>query len=505
MILLSSNLFALEGMKVLKVSSTGQTIILDRGHLEGIKQGQRGRLLYQSGLDDPKLTLVANAEVIKVSDKYSFWFLSKIDNSQLVSEGQKLLFAKLEDVMSGRKTKLRKKRVFLPKNKSVVQYLKDEEVGIPDELIYKGHDYIEGDTMVTTNIAQDEHLEVRSFEDWKVQYGLTYVDDYMQEIENKYVSGEDSNNVDINNIKQQHDKSVFQSVVNGTVKKINDLEFGLNGLYRDQKRDPDLRIITDRVQVENFYEKDHRERREAKRIEPYAEEKLKRQGERWSADLDSAELRRFFVNSGIAKEKERQRLALETKQGHELLLRIASSLINHTTVDDINHQGTGYSVGFGYEFHLSRTTLTLDRFSVELGFERAIRYFDMGGINGRFYEGSFFAGLNFYLFNKPYNLNMYLWYLGFGIRRGDSSAQSSDLSKEYSYQFISVPTLQAGLKYRFYAGDERDNTLRIGLGYNLLVSYETLRYSVNETIADSISGLFTVNDMRLFAGLSIYF
>ena len=37
------------------------------------------------------------------------------------------------------------------------------------------------------------------------------------------------------------------------------------------------------------------------------------------------------------------------------------------------------------------------------------------------------------------------------------------------------------------------------------ISSEILRYSVNETVVDDIDGLFTANDIRAFAGLSIYF
>ena len=92
-------LWAMDSMRVLRISTSGNTIILNRGHLEGIKHGDKGRLVHQEGLDKPKLSYVAEAEAIKVYDKYSFWILSNIDNGQLVVEGQKLLFARIEDVM----------------------------------------------------------------------------------------------------------------------------------------------------------------------------------------------------------------------------------------------------------------------------------------------------------------------------------------------------------------------------------------------------------------------
>ena len=92
-----------------------------------------------------------------------------------------------------------------------------------------------------------------------------------------------------------------------------------------------------------------------------------------------------------------------------------------------------------------------------------------------------------------------------GLRRGNATAQSSSNTVDYTYQFTSTPSFQAGLKYRFFAGDERDDAIRIGLGYNFLITSEILRYSVNETIVDDIDGLFSANDVRIFAGLSVYF
>ncbi|MBT6326060.1 MAG: hypothetical protein HOJ35_08820, partial [Bdellovibrionales bacterium] len=68
--------FAFEKIKVLEVSSTGNSIILDRGEIEGTKVGDIARLIIQSGTNNrPNLENLSYAEAVKVNSNYSFWKL----------------------------------------------------------------------------------------------------------------------------------------------------------------------------------------------------------------------------------------------------------------------------------------------------------------------------------------------------------------------------------------------------------------------------------------------
>ena len=279
----------------------------------------------------------------------------------------------------------------------------------------------------------------------------------------------------------------------------------LQCLYKEQEKDAELREITRKVQIENVFEKKQRERREERFIGPYAIEKIRRNGQRWSADLNDEELRRFFIQSGIEKERRRQEFSLDRNAGHEILLRATTELGNKTAVEDNNNQNTGYSLLIGYEFHLSRSHPDITQWTVEFNAERALRYYDIGGINGRFEEGSFFGAINYYLFNQPNMIRKYLIYGGIGLRRGNAKVTSPSLSKDYAFSFFSIPTIQAGTKYRFSAGDERQDGLDIGVGANFLIQSELTRYSSTSEVTDDIKALFLTVNLRLSFGLSIYF
>jgi hypothetical protein len=196
---------------------------------------------------------------------------------------------------------------------------------------------------------------------------------------------------------------------------------------------------------------------------------------------------------------------LDRRAGNEILMRFISGVNTHTTLLDDNNQGVGYGLALGFEYHLSRTSQALKRFTLELGAEFSLSYYDIGGLNGKFEGGNFFGAVNYYIFNRPDQIRRYLWYAGIGFRRGNDTVSSPFLTKNYKYQLFSLPVMQAGFKYRFQAGDEREDGIDIGLGVNFLVQSELLRYSVLNEVEDDIDGLFTVNNIRAIGGLSIYF
>ena len=70
---------------------------------------------------------------------------------------------------------------------------------------------------------------------------------------------------------------------------------------------------------------------------------------------------------------------------------------------------------------------------------------------------------------------------------------------------FSIPTVQGGVKYRFSAGDEREDGFDVGVGANFLVQSEISRYSSTSEVEDDISSLFITTNLRLSFGISIYF
>ena len=87
---------------------------------------------------------------------------------------------------------------------------------------------------------------------------------------------------------------------------------------------------------------------------------------------------------------------------------------------------------------------------------------------------------------------------------GSAEFSSNRLSKGYDYQILAA-TGQLGLKYRWRAGDEFDEYIKIGIGFNFLLSYELIKLSTEDNLQDNINGSFKVNDVKFSVGATLLF
>ncbi|MGB0452825.1 MAG: hypothetical protein ACPGJV_03850 [Bacteriovoracaceae bacterium] len=501
------NLSALElwGAKVLNISESGKTMKVAVGHLDGVRPGTYAKVFRQTGTkNNPKLHLVGTAEVVQSRPRSSFWYFERMDHAALIEEGNSIKIATLKRSLKGRTLKVSSRKVILPEGKSVKRYILDEDQGMPSELVFKSKDYSEDKGVIRTSIDRNEHMIARNFEVWQRKQGIEYIDEYLNDV-NLKKSTDQANPIDVADIERRENKKIFNSTIDGVQDKMNKLEFGVTGLYKEQEKDEQISQVTKKVQLENVYEKKIRERREARHVGPYALERIRRRGDRWSSDMNDEELRRFFVQSGIEKERRRQELALDRRAGNEILLRMTTALVANTAVDDSNNQGMDYALSLGYEYHLSRTSFDIKKWTIELQAEIGLRYYDIGGLNGKFNERSFLGVLNYYFYNRPDQVRKYLIYAGLGLRRGEATMSNPNLTRDYNYQLVTLPTTQIGLKYRFQAGDEREDGMDVGMGANILIQNEVSRYNATDEIEDDIESLVISNNFRMSFGLSLYF
>jgi hypothetical protein len=499
--------FAIGTAKVLEISSTGMSVILDRGSFEGIKLGMRGRLLRPVGdMDRPKFKYLATAEVIKVHSNYSYWYLREINKAEFLDKGQRVVFVTMDEALSGRRdAKYKKRRVILRKGETPLKFIEENENGVPTELIKKDGKYEKNNQELTeTDPTLDEERIITEFETWAESKNLDYVDEYMQEVATNRETdiSEDRN---LNDYRKKDGDKLFKSVVDGSVDKFNDYKYSLDTFYREQKKDKDYREIREGVTDQTVYAKYQKQKEERKWVSPQALAKIKRDGKLWSSDMNDDQLRRFFISSGIRRENERQRLALSEYNSNEVTLYYSTALREHYTTNDDNFQGSNYSLGVGYEFHLRRTDPEWDKHTLDLFLIRTIAFYDIGGDkNGRFTEGIVKFGYNYYFINNPATIYRWMFYGGVGLLRGNALMQGIGLVKDYNYSVIGFP-MHLGFKYRFKSGDELDQISGIGWGVNFKFSYEWLKLNNVDLIEDDINGSVSIIDLRFTAGLSAYF
>lgn len=500
----------LEGIEVLEVSRSGRTVILNRGHHEGLKQGMRARLLLKTGTDhNPHLRTVGYGEVVRTSSSDSYWYLIDVELAEAIRRGQKLVYILEERSLEGlAQWSTRQRKVILSEGKTHLDRLDERLHGMPkhlravDQGDYYSHQIDHGD-----RAHPDYDVTTENFDYWVQQKGLRFIKDYMQELEVLHLNRpEEVSNLD-DHLKDQ-ERQIFESYVQAVVKTVNSSEQGLSGLYERDMMAQVQEQVRSQVLVDNQYNDILRRRRETIEIRPEALDRVDRDGPLWSAGMSDRALRDFMVESGIAQEERRQRLQLDQVQGHEFILRYSSSLNSFASSEDPNFQGVGYSLAILYEYQLARMSQALRSMTMEFELRRSVNFYEMAPeINGRFDEGNLGVAVNYYFYNEPYSVRQIALYTGMSIKRGNGDGFSPLLLElqEYGYQFLVLPGVHLGAKYRFSAGDGYRDDFKVGMGLNFLYSIENKRYNTVELPREEVSGSFTVRDNRFSVGLSFYF
>ncbi len=498
---------SMEGVRIEQASTSRKSVVLDRGSMEGIRVGQVAKLYYQSSRDKnkPQYTYIAEGEAIKVHRNYSFWFLRKIRHYRLIKEGSLLVI--LRQMMDARRPYVnRHTQKVLTKNQSKRELRTQEEKGVPRDLILKEKDYLDSSELVSTTPLRHQDMETETLTRWK-RVGTNEFDEKYKAEKPIFFVEPAIKPKTIKSIKVDREKEVWRSTTQSSIDKVNKLPFGLEGYYADSFHNPEtgVKVKADAVSI---YDRELEKKSQDNLISPGAIKKIETEGLTFSADMDDEQLRRFFINSGIAEEVERQKRALFEKSGSEINFGYHSALSSHTTNEDKNYQGTDYSLSLGYEYHLGNASALLSRLSLEGSLETGLGFYDLGGINARFAESSFRVYSYFYFLYPPNSLNRLMPYLGLGFRRGKASVYSPNFSKgtkEYTYLLVAFPSYRLGVKYRFQSGDSKNEVVKFGLGLNFQIQYESVSINSKDVLQDNIFGKLDLDQLRLGFGISAYF
>ncbi len=496
---------SLEGTRILQMSSTKKSIVIDLGHAEGLRNGDRSKLFVmnlEEGLEKPRFTYVAEGEVVKVQNNVSYWFLRKIKNFRLLQKGATLSIVR-QSKDSRRPFVARRTLRIKGRAQDQNYYEVSEDQGVPEDLIFEEDDFFEGEELRKTHPTKRQDLEVNRKKSY-IKIGDEY-DDKFQQARSRLVAPTERDDENLlKQVKKDRENKVFDSTSVPSVKKYNGLKYGLKGLYSGLIRDPSANV-KEGTDYLNHQQRRAIEDQRAREISPSVIGRIKRDGPRWSKNMDDEQLRDHLIETGIEGELRRQKRALTEKGGSEITLRYSTNISTNTTEEDVNYRSNDYSLSFAYEWHLSTTLESLKNFTVELEIERGITHHDVGGINGRITEGSLKGYVNWYFWNSPNSLHKYMPYVGIGIKRGNGELESAEFDNIYTYQILGFPSSHVGLKYRFKSGDAKDETLKVGFGINLQLKYESMRYNVNDILVDDITPSFVTNQTRFSVGFNVYF
>ena len=500
----------LEEVTLQELSTSGRSLVIDQGNLEKFEEGIFAKFYVSKGPKEfPKIFLVGEGELVKSFPRKSYWLIKQVYIPNAMKANSKVLILRSNEITAGRPLKIKNRHVLISENEysDVDDYLDKNQNVVPKKLIKEDSNYepsadiFEKNEMADT--TPDSDVVVTTYEKYKKKSSKHFSDDYGELTAQNYFIG--NKQVELGDLRRSEDKKLFDSVTDGVEEKTNNMKYGIKSFYREQEREKNLPELASRSEVNSTYDEYKQNQKEKPIIDPRAIAKVKRDGDQWSSDLDDAALRKYFISTGIEKENRRRALALNELEGHEIMLHFANQVTAHGNSTDPNYQGRGYNLGIGYDLHLARTSEDLKNWSLQFVFEKGISNYSLGVFNGRSDETIYGAYLNYYFVHNPLTLNSFIWLAGMGIKNGTAAISTPDLDKNYSYQVLTLPSMQVMTKYRFRSGDLTEDNANIGASLNFAVNLDVKNLSVIDQVEDEINSKISVMDLKYTVGLSVFF
>lgn len=497
---------AVEDITVLEVSSTQKSIMIDRGaEVDHVHPGQLGRFYIKASTDIPHMTLIAEGEAVKVHSNFSYWYLRNIENSSVLKKGQHLEFIPDSEVLNGRHdVEVRERSVILAPDESIQDFKEQNHKGVPKRLLKKQDDYLEKEEKVHTEIPRAEDIRETQYGAWDEESSLT-TDDFTKEVHAKKSSLLESKKKETGKKSAAiaYEKDIYESTTTGVINKINSSADPLDMLYGDRKMKGGQEYLSSSNY--NVFKMVQDQEQKSRVISETDSDKIDKHDPRWSEEMSDRQLRRFFVDSNIEKEINRQRFALGNAPNNEVILRYMMGTTDKTNAEENSNRGTAQSIDTAYEFHLFRLTDSLKDWTLEAGISWGYNFYNSQPYNARSVEQLFHAGVNYYFYNGPSVINNFLWHAGLGMRYGTATLMSQNFLQEYGYQ-LSSTYAQVGVKYRFSGGDYHLDIFNAGFGINALMTVERSSLSSNQPIMQyDVSGKIITTDQKFALGISIFF
>lgn len=502
--------FALDEVGLQDVSTSGKSLMLDRGTLEKFEEGTFARFFIQKGPKEfPKVFLVGEGELVKSFPRKSYWILKRVYMPDVIKPNSRILMLTSASVTSGRPLKVKNRHVVLSESNGgdVDTYLDQNKDTVPARLVKAGDNYeaspdvFEREEM--RDLTPEADVVVTTYEKYKEKGGTYYSEEYGDLTGQKFFIG--NREVALGDIRKAEDKKLFDSVADNYVTKTNGMKYGVKGFYSEIEKVNELPELNKKGTEASTFDEIKYKNKQADHVSPMAMAKMKRDGDQWSSDMDDASLRRYFIKTGMEKESRRRELALNELDGHEIVVHYSNALTSHGNTTDPNYQGRGYNLGISYDLHLSRTSSNLKNWSLQFMFEKGVTEYDTGTYNARSEETAYGAYVNYYFINNPLTLNSFIYLAGIGVKNGSATVFSPDLSKEYSYQALTLPALQVMTKYRFRTGDLNEDNVNIGASLNFGINLDIKNLSVIDRLDDDINSKISVADLKYTLGMSVFF
>lgn len=429
--------------KIVQTSTSGKTIILDKGLNHFIQNKDYGVLLEKTFNKKEKRFYykpVAKIKAVKVFNETSIWVAYKIFISKSIIKDARMLMLSETALLQGRKLlKVDRSKIVTTKNnttKQVADSLKESP-----------------EALGTKNVAYSSNKKLHD------KQNILSSDANLVDIDQWEDLAGNSKHSAVSIYKSPHSKEfskqqrvqTFEKMVVAFIRKYNDPKFTLKRLYygiRSNGENPEL--DSEGIQGSYFTRYlEEEEKIEEKENKVFAD--LKNKGESWSDDYSDEELSELVYNIGSIKERERRETISAHKFKHQIYTVFGTNLVNNENLQDRDNTAQSkYDFEIGWENYFLKDIEGLNQLTLELSGRRAVDAFSIGGgYNATSVEYSVAAHFNWYPFYLPNVLEENIIYFSVILRTGLSALSLSEDNESGNYQISSFPGFKVGIKYNF--------------------------------------------------------
>lgn len=454
-LLLAVPVHALNEVRLLNLSSSGQTALFNLGSFDGVKERDFAVVVKEiRSLDsvDLRIVPVARARNVKINTDASVWILYKIFDPELLVRGDKFLILSETELLSGRRDPRFSRLTTVGKMKEAPT--KIAEGALSDkhgEMVKLGSKYQEGRELHDEKTITNQDGTLIDLERWENLKGERYrVALY------KSPSQED--------FRREMRLATFEKLVTNYLRKINDPNFNYDQFYEEQMRTEYSNEFRKQSNFTTEY-KDYIARKDAQlkndlKIRRYQLEK----GDVWSEDFSDEELKDNLKSISALQEKDRREYLVANPPKYSIFLDYGIILNDSQTDSDPYQRDGKSSIEAGFEFIPFIKHQTLERFTLYGSLRRNQTAFETDGTNAGVDDFSLTAGANWYPLYAPYTVEAPVFFIGTFLRSGYATVTAPTPGDKANYTVLSVPGLWGGMKYN----------LRSGVGLRVNASMETL-------------------------------
>lgn len=445
-LVLSSYVHALDyAVNLLQVSTSGKTVLINKGLIDQVVQDDYGILLAKEEIEnkenDKFYTVykpVAKLKAIKVLNDTSIWVAFKVFVDDAITKDAKLFLLSETDLLQGRtKLKINNKKI-ITRKKDAADKLEQTLVNDGNFLAKRKDKYYEKEELHDYQEPTNDDVTLIDIDTWEenrvegeLRYHGFYKSPYAEEFADR---------------KRVHR---FEKMVVIFMKKFNDPKFTLKSLYASQERS-DEGILPKNGIKNDFFDEYQKDLDETRKREDKFYKDLLAKGESWSDEYSDEELSELMYNIGVIKEKERRSTIAAMRFDYQVYGAFGLNLINNENLNDrANTQQSKYDLELAVEYYFLKEVENLNRFALEVSFRRSQDAFTTGTLNAVSTEYSGVLQLNWYPFHSPNTIDQNIVYLGLLVRYGFLAAEIASEGEQANYQVNSFPGIKAGLKYNF--------------------------------------------------------